>query len=252
MAIKIVTAHKGEPHLEAADVGGMQQGIFGTDDYVLDVGKKLEAVLVTNNSIRINDGEVVMQGRHFRVELDTYETVTIDNGAQNMKRKDLIVARYTKNSSTGVEDVEIVVLKGIAVSAGIPIARTPVKGDIRAYDLKHEMILYTVELNGLNIVSVKPAFYVLMSMDAIRTRFSDLDTELGARVQGKAKEIHHNPTEVYSYFFHAGSILEPVSGISIPTYSKGFLHVTEEKMECWLVLIHQGTYMWDFEMQGNG
>lgn len=166
MAMEIITAYQGKPHVTSADVGAMQQGIFGVGDYVLNVGKKMAATLVTNNNIKIDDGEAVIQGRHFRIKPDTYENVTIDNGAQGMKRKDLIVARYTKNASDGVENVELAVLKGTPTS-GTPVSPVPVKGDIRAGALKDEMILYTVELNGLNVVGVEPAFYVLMSMEEL-------------------------------------------------------------------------------------
>ena len=153
MAIKIVTAKKGEEHVTSADAGALNQGTFGTDDYVLNVGEKFRAELVSNNEIKIYDGEGMMQGRHWRIEPGTYESVTIDNGSQGKKRKDLIVARYTKDSGTGVENVELAVLKGIETE-GNATAPIPVNGDIRNGDLSHEMVLYTVALDGLNVTAV--------------------------------------------------------------------------------------------------
>ena len=55
----------------------------------------------SNNKIRISEGEAIMQGRHWRVKPSTYEEVTIENGMQNMNRKDAIVARYTKRCRFG-------------------------------------------------------------------------------------------------------------------------------------------------------
>lgn len=99
MAIEIVTGYQGKQHVTANDIGGFQQGVVGTGDYVLNVGKKAEATLISNNSVRINDGELVMQGVHWRIKPNTYENVTINNGARGQKRKDAIVARYAKTAA---------------------------------------------------------------------------------------------------------------------------------------------------------
>ncbi len=172
MAIKIVTAKKGEPHITSSDDGAMHQGIFGVDDYVLNVGEKFRAELVSNNEIKIYDGEGMMQGRHWRIEPGTYESVTIDNGSQGMKRKDLIVARYTKDSGTGVENVELAVLKG-SETEGNATAPEATKGDIRNGDLSHEMVLYTVALDGLNVTAVDPGFYIIMNMMDVQNAINE-------------------------------------------------------------------------------
>ena len=173
MAIKIVTGDQGKPHVTANDDGSFHQGVVGTEDYALGVGKKVKATLVSNNSVRIDDGELVMQGVHFRILPGTYENVTINNGNQGQKRKDAIVARYTKDSSSGIENVTLAVLQGTPTT-GTPVAPTPTIGNIRSGALKHEMILYVVELNGLNVVGVEPAFQVLMSMYEINKYLSDI------------------------------------------------------------------------------
>ena len=173
MAIKIVTGDQGKPHVTANDDGSFHQGVVGTEDYALGVGKKVKATLVSNNSVRIDDGELVMQGVHFRILPGTYENVTINNGNQGQKRKDAIVARYTKDPSSGIENVTLAVLQGTPTT-GTPVAPTPTTGNIRSGALKHEMILYVVELNGLNVVGVEPAFKVLMSMYEINKYLSDI------------------------------------------------------------------------------
>lgn len=172
MAIKIVTAKKGEPHITSADDGALNQGTFGTDDYVLNVGEKFRAELVSNNEIKIYDGEGMMQGRHWRIEPGTYESLTIDNGSQGKKRKDMIVSRYTKDSGSGVENVELVVLKGTETE-GNATAPIPVNGDIRNGDLSHEMVLYTVTLDGLNVTAVDPGFYIIMNMMDVQNALNE-------------------------------------------------------------------------------
>lgn len=115
MAIDMVDAFQGKPHVTADDVGGFKAGIIGEEDYVTPAGKQMEATVISNNKIRISEGEAIMQGRHWRVKPNTYEEVTIENGMQNMNRKDAIVARYTKNADSGIEKVELAVLKGTPV-----------------------------------------------------------------------------------------------------------------------------------------
>lgn len=114
-----------------------------------------------------------MQGRHWRIKPNTYEDVTIENGAQNMNRKDAIIARYTKNADTGIEKVELAVLKGTPTS-GTAIAPAQEKGNILEGTMKHEMLLYIVSLKGLNIESVTAEFNVLMSMSMLNESLSNI------------------------------------------------------------------------------
>ncbi|MFR5701983.1 MAG: hypothetical protein ACLUD0_08940 [Eubacterium ramulus] len=69
------------------------------------------------NLIKIKSGELVNQGRHIRIPVNSYEEVTIQNGAQGMYRSDLIVMRYKKDTSAQVESAELVVIKGKASSS---------------------------------------------------------------------------------------------------------------------------------------
>lgn len=218
MAIEIVTGYQGKQHVTANDIGGFQQGVVGTGDYVLNVGKKAEATLISNNSVRINDGELVMQGVHWRIKPNTYENVTINNGARGQKRKDAIVARYAKNSSSGIEKIELAVLQGTATT-GTPVAPTPTEGDIRTGTLKHEMLLYIVELNGLNVVSVEPAFDVLMNMSMINESLSDIKDYVieSGKVQIASR---------YNYYekYASGKLVQ--WGLANYSYTDGFGRIT--------------------------
>lgn len=177
MAIDIVDAFQGKPHVTADDVGGFKAGIVGEEDYILPAGEQMKATVISNNKIRIAEGEAVMQGRHWRIKPNTYEDVTIENGAQNMNRKDAIIARYTKNADTGIEKVELAVLKGTPTS-GTAIAPAQEKGNILEGTMKHEMLLYIVSLKGLNVESVTAEFDILMNMSEINKRLSDTSYEI--------------------------------------------------------------------------
>lgn len=151
--MKIVTGYTGTPHITSNDDQGLLQGILGTDSYILPVRSKFAYTLISSNELQIGDGEGVLQGVHFRIDPDTTESVTIENGTQGMKRIDLVCVRYEKAVDTGVESVELVVHKGTPATSS-PSTPAAVTGDILGGDTEAEMALYTVELDGLSVDSV--------------------------------------------------------------------------------------------------
>lgn len=154
----LITGYAGAEHVTAADAGSLHIAIFGTGQYVLDRGNKFAATIVTNNTIRIADGDIMMQGRHVRLAEGSYVDLTIDNSAQGMMRNDLIVARYTKDASTGVEAVNLVVIKGTAAASN-PADPAYTAGDIiNDHVALNDMPLYRVPLDGLNVQTLVPLF----------------------------------------------------------------------------------------------
>lgn len=160
--MEIVTGHRGTPHVTPYKVRDFNIGTVGAEDYVMAVGSELEAQLVSNNRIDIKDGSICMQGTHAVIPKNINDELTIENGTQGEKRIDLIVARYEKVADSGVESVNTVVLQGTP-SKETPNVPGHVVGDIRNGDLKHEMPLYEVELDGINITEVRPVFKKLVS-----------------------------------------------------------------------------------------
>lgn len=217
MAIDIVDAFQGKPHVTADDVGGFKAGIVGEEDYILPAGEQMKATVISNNKIRIAEGEAVMQGRHWRIKPNTYEDVTIENGTQNMNRKDAIIARYTKNADTGIEKVELAVLKGTPTS-GTAIAPAQEKGNILEGTMKHEMLLYIVSLKGLNIESVTKEFNMIISMSKITECLKDYIVEQG-------KQLIPN-TNRYNYYekYASGKLVQ--WGTASYSYTDGFGRIT--------------------------
>lgn len=160
--MEIVTGHRGTPHITPYKVRDFNIGTVGAEDYVINAGSELEAQLVSNNRIDIKDGSICMQGMHAVIPKNINDELTIENGIQGEKRIDLIVARYEKVADSGVESVNTVVLQGTP-SKETPNVPGHVVGDIRNGDLKHEMPLYEVELDGINITEVRPVFKKLVS-----------------------------------------------------------------------------------------
>lgn len=173
----LVDGYAGGPHITEVQIGLANQADFGPDDYVLEGGREAEAQVLTNNSIRIFDAVFSIQGRRDVVAANNYTDVTIDNGAQGVNRNDIIVRRYTKDEVTEVEACEYAVLKGTA-SSGTPVDPEITIGDIRSGATLHEMALYRVKIEGLNIVEVEPLFQVLMNKASMQQMLAELNGKL--------------------------------------------------------------------------
>lgn len=173
--IHLVTGYAGTEHVTSSDQGAFHVAMFGNKEGVLDAGNRLAASIVTNNQVRVLDGEIYMQGRYIRLAPDTYVDLTIENGTQATYRNDLIVARYTCNSGTAVEEANLVVITGTAAESS-PVDPAYTTGDIRGGALQNDIPLYRVVLDGLTVTELVPLFSVIHAkQDAIEF----LDTEDG-------------------------------------------------------------------------
>ena len=161
--MEIITGYTGKPHVTAEQDRDVNEGIFDTGSFVLKTGSQLAAELVSNNEIKVRDGVLVIQGCTAVIKKNTYDSVTIANGSQGMKRIDLIVARYNKNEETKIEEVMLKVIQGTpnASTAAVPTYKT---GDIQSGDLVADMPLYKVTLDGLNVTSVDKMFTVIPTL----------------------------------------------------------------------------------------
>ena len=154
----LVTGYAGREHVTAADQGAFHNAFFGGGEFVLGTGNQFAASIVSNNQVRVLDGDIFMQGRFIRLDKDTYIDLAIENGASGYFRNDLIVARYTQNHATAIEEVNLVVIKGEAVMEN-PEDPAYTTGDILvAGDMLHDMPLYRVVIDGLNLVELVPLF----------------------------------------------------------------------------------------------
>lgn len=171
--------------------GALFAGIFGAEKYVLENGSQLKAEVQSNNFVKISDGDAVMYGRHVRIQSNDSALVTINNGHSGTNRIDLIVFRYTKDS-TGKETVNLVVIQG-EDSTGTPTAPTAVNGNILTGAMKSDFPLYSVELNGINIVKVNPLFNVIGNISKLKEELTELNGKLERKVDnqtlGVGKEI---------------------------------------------------------------
>lgn len=160
---ELVTGHANKAHATAEQAAGLNAGILGLDDYVLNVHDKLKITVVSANKVTIGTGELVMQGRH--VSQGTPEDLIVTNGSQGQKRNDLIVCRYAKGSQN-IESAELVVVRGTPTT-GTPTdpalnTTSPLDGGTT-----YDMPLYRIPLDGITIGTPVPLFNVLKPMSDV-------------------------------------------------------------------------------------
>ncbi len=161
----LVTGYAGQEHVTAADQGAFNAAVIGGGEYVMGTGNQFAASIISNNQIRVLDGDVCLQGRFARLNKGAYVDLAIENGAQGLFRNDLIAVRYTKNQSTAIEEANIVVIKGEPVTSN-PVDPTYTNGDVLGEgDTLHDMPLYRVVIDGLNLVKLVPLYSVYMEAE---------------------------------------------------------------------------------------
>ena len=154
--ISITNAAK-EPHITPLQDSMWHRGMAGIDSCVFNFFENFAAEVSSNNSVKIRSGIGMIQGRYFCVEPSTYDEVTIANGTQGEKRKDLIVCRWTVDEEQKVQRGDWVVIQGTPTT-GTPAAPSYTAGDLDAGDLIADMPFYEVTLDGINVTGVVQKF----------------------------------------------------------------------------------------------
>lgn len=175
---ELVTGHANKAHATAEQAAGLNAGILGLDDYVLNVHDKFKITVVSANKVTIGTGELVMQGRH--VSQGTPEDLIVTNGSQGQKRNDLIVCRYAKGSQS-VESAKLVVVRGTPAT-GTPTdpavnTTSPLDGGTT-----YDMPLYRIPLDGITIGTPVALFNVLKPMSDVWDSLTPLHLYTGSSV----------------------------------------------------------------------
>ena len=160
--MEIITGYTGKPHVTSEQDRDVNIGVVGEGSYVLQTGMQLTAEVSSDREIKIRDGVLMHQGCTASIKKNTYDSLTITNGSQGMKRVDLIVARYEKNQDNGIESLDLKVIQGTPAESN-PAAPQYTEGDIQAGDYVADMPMYQVIIEGLNITEVKKMFKVIGS-----------------------------------------------------------------------------------------
>ncbi len=173
--MEIITGYTGKPHVTSEQDRDVNIGVVGEGSYVLQTGMQLAAEVSSNNEIKIRDGVLMHQGCTASIKKNTYDSLTIINGSQGMKRIDLIVARYEKNQDNRTEGLDLKVIQGTPAESN-PVVPEYTEGDIQAGDYVADMPMYQVIIDGLNITEVKKVFEVAPGIDAMKKEIAELNS----------------------------------------------------------------------------
>ena len=179
MSTHLITGYAGKEHITAADQGSFNAAVMGGGEFVLERGEQFRCQVISNNKVRVYDGDALMQGRHIIIDRNTYEEATHENGTQGYQRIDLIVLTYEKNAETNVESAKVEVIKGVP-DASHPTVPGYTKGDIlNSGSLKNQMPLYQIPFNGLSIGEPVKLFSTVPTLEGMKT---DVDAKVDAKI----------------------------------------------------------------------
>ena len=146
MAFDGVFAFQGKDHITASQLGRIVEGVAGKGRYVLPTLNQMTAEMQTANKVRVGTGDLVMDGRV--VTNEAAVDLTVESGMSGYKRNDLVVCRYTKNASTGVEKFAAEVVKGTPTT-GTAADPKVTEGDISSGSASAVMPLWRIPLDGI-------------------------------------------------------------------------------------------------------
>ena len=171
--MEIITGYTGKAHIFSEQDRDVNIGIVGEGSYVLQTGMQLEAEVSSNNEIKIRDGVLMHQGCTASIKKNTYDSLTIINGSQGMKRIDLIVARYERNQDNGAESIGLKVIQGTPAESN-PAVPSHITGDIQSGDAVADMPMYKIIIDGLNITEVQKVYSEAPNITELNRKITDM------------------------------------------------------------------------------
>ena len=165
--IELVTGYRGKSHVTADDARSYNAGTVGKGVYVLPEGEEMAVEMIDANTLRVHSGTLLCQGCQSRIRSGEYVDVKIKNGSQSMKRNDIVVARYEKQSAEPrTESMVLKVIEGTPAS-GTATDPSHAEGDILDGDLVAEFPLWRVPLDGITVGTPEPLYESLVSLKAL-------------------------------------------------------------------------------------
>lgn len=164
----LITGYAGEAHIKSSDQGSYNAAFFGSGQHVLEIGQRLDAEITDNNTVTIQDGDILMYGRHIRVP--EAEEITIQTGTAGKNRIDLIVMQYEKDNNTGIETAAFNVIQGTETS-GTPTVPQYTNGNILEDALLNQMPIYKVKIEGVVLSEITAMFTKIPTYQALAAQY---------------------------------------------------------------------------------
>ena len=172
--MEIVSGRTGSPHVTSQQFRQLVEGTVGQESYILTSGENLEPELASNNILKIRSGMMSHHGNISSIKIGTYDEVELTNGSQGMKRIDLVVNRYTRNTETNVEANNLVVITGTPVASD-PAVPAYTVGNLQEGDLTDDCPVFEVHYDGLNVTEIKKLLDIADNLGKMKTELAELN-----------------------------------------------------------------------------
>lgn len=218
MAIELITGHAGTAHISSADAGAYNAGTAGSGRYVLGTANGMSATLEDANTLVIATGDAIFDGRHVRIT--SSESVTIDSGAQNMQRKDIVGIYYSIENA--VETATVTVYKGTPAASAATDPTLPT-GNILEGATTAFMPLYRITLNGITPNEPEQLFNTLESLDALKGEMDASLSSMSSTISGLDASV-----DALTARFRSGTV------------NNSFVNLPLANNQIWLVTLQDG------------
>lgn len=195
--MEIVSGRTGSPHVTSQQFRQLVEGTVGQESYILTSGENLEPELASNNILKIRSGMMSHHGNISSIKIGTYDEVELTNGSQGMKRIDLVVNRYTRNTETNVEANNWVVITGTPVASD-PAVPAYTVGNLQEGDLTDDCPVFEVHYDGLNVTEIKKLLDVADNLGKMKTELAELN--------GKSGKLIENQIDYQEYTLLGGKV----------------------------------------------
>lgn len=137
-----------DSNFDADDFSGIFYAMVGTDGII---GTGLECTRINDNTVRLSEGEFLLQGHLLRIPGGETLDLTVDSGTLGMNRNDLVVAQFIRRADINEEDtLEFAVVKGTSTS-GTPADPTLTQNDLNAGGTIRQVALYRLPITGTTL-----------------------------------------------------------------------------------------------------
>lgn len=155
-------------------------GLLGYPLTVLPIGQRMAATIVDANTVRIGDGEAVVQGRRIHNDPGAYDDFTIPSGSQGVTKYYIIGYEFYLETTSGdiatYEKIRPFVQEG---------SSAPTEAVIRDGATSAYFSFYRVTQDGISISEVSPLYTsaqnqvgLLETIAALRSTITTLQTQV--------------------------------------------------------------------------
>lgn len=162
MSAIMITGYTGTRHIRPSMDAAVYRGAFGNENYVLSEDDNCEGSMPSVNEFVVADGCVSMQGHAVQIKL---ESLDVDTCATGYARIDLVCCRFTHNTSSLIDNAELVVIKGDEVAdSNTPQPPAYSEGIIDEGATQVDFPMYEITMHG-GTVTFERLFTLVASLE---------------------------------------------------------------------------------------